>query len=192
MLCQFTDAGGRPTLADFVSEPGVYAAGRLDVDSEGLLVLTSVPWLKARLADPAHATAKAYLVQVEGEPGDDALDALRRGIDLPDGPTRPARVRRLDPAATAGPAHDPVLATLPERDPPVSPRAGRGTAWIELVLTEGRNRQVRRMTAAVGYPTLRIVRSAIGPWRLDGLAPGATRPVDGIPAELFRRPSGGR
>ena len=187
MLCQFTDADARPTLADYVSEPGVYAAGRLDFDSEGLLVLTGVPWLKSRLGDPAHATPKTYLVQVEGTPTVNALDALRRGIDLPDGVTRPARVRVLDPAARAGSGFDPVLATLPERDPAVRPRAGRGTAWIEIILTEGRNRQVRRMTAAVGFPTLRIVRVAIGPWRLDGIAPGERREIEGIPAELFRR-----
>jgi 23S rRNA pseudouridine2457 synthase len=187
VLCQFTDAAGRPTLADYVSEAGVYAAGRLDFDSEGLLVLTGVPWLKSRLGDPAHATAKTYLAQVEGTPTEEALDALRQGVLLPDGATRPARVRVLDPTATSGPLHEPVLVALPERVPPVRPRVGRGTTWLELILTEGRNRQVRRMTAAVGVPTLRIIRVGIGPWRLDGIAPGERREVEGIPAELFRR-----
>jgi 23S rRNA pseudouridine2457 synthase len=186
VLSQFTDDAGRPTLADYVKEPGVYAAGRLDADSEGLLVLTDVPWVKARLNDPARGTAKTYRAQVELPPGVDAvdeaaLDPLRAGITLPDGPTRPAKVRPLDADETA------AQEALPPSRPPVRPRAGCATAWLELTLTEGRNRQVRRMLAAVGLPTLRLVRVAVGPWRLDGLRPGQVRRVEGIPAELFRR-----
>jgi 23S rRNA pseudouridine2457 synthase len=184
VLSQFTGAAGRPTLADYVHEPGVYAAGRLDADSEGLLVLTDVPWVKTRLADPARGTEKTYWVQVELDGAhveEAALRQLRAGLVLADGPTRPARARRIDPAAT------PALASLAPRHPPVRPRAGRGTAWLELALTEGRNRQVRRMCAAVGLPTLRLVRVGVGPWRLDGLGPGKLRRVEGIPAELFRR-----
>jgi 23S rRNA pseudouridine2457 synthase len=189
VLSQFTDAAGRPTLADYVKEPGVYAAGRLDVDSEGLLVLTDMPWVKTRLTDPARGTAKTYRVQVELPPGveevdEAALDRLREGVTLADGPTRPARVRLLDAAATA------AVNALPPSRPPVRPRAGCATAWLELTITEGRNRQVRRMAAAVGLPTLRLVRIAVGPWKLDGMKPGELRKVEGIPAELFSRPAG--
>ena len=158
----------------------MYAAGRLDADSEGLLVLTDVPWVKARLTDPAQATPKTYLVQVELPDGVTAVDdaahlaPLRTGVTLADGPTRPAKVRT-------------VAAGLPDRYPPVHPRAGRATAWLEMTITEGRNRQVRRMTAAVGLSTLRLVRIAVGPWRLEGLAPRAVRRVEGIPAALFGR-----
>ncbi len=190
VLTQFTDASGRPTLADYVREPGLYAAGRLDADSEGLLVLTSTAWVKSRLMDPAHETPKTYWAQVEVAPGvevETALAQLRAGVELSDGPTRPARTRRLDPDATGGPHAAPGLVGLPRREPPVQPRAGRETAWIELTITEGRNRQVRRMGAAVGLPTLRLIRVGVGPWRLDGLASGALRRIDGIPAELFRR-----
>jgi 23S rRNA pseudouridine2457 synthase len=190
VLCQFTDGAGRATLADYVREPGLYAAGRLDADSEGLLVLTSTAWVKARLTDPAHETPKTYWAQVEVLPDVDieaALERLREGVELADGPTRPARARRLDPEATGGAHVAPGLKGLPHRDPPIRPRPGRETAWIEITITEGRNRQVRRMAAAVGLPTLRLVRVAVGPWRLDGLASGAVRRVDGIPAALFRR-----
>ena len=168
VLCQFTGDGARPTLANFVKIPGVYAAGRLDVDSEGLLVLTDDGRLQQRIADPRFAHEKIYWAQVEGEPTDDALEKLRRGVRLTEGPTRPAKARRI-----ADPAFAP-------RVPPIRVRALIPTSWIELVLSEGRNRQVRRMTAAVGHPTLRLVRVGVGPWRLDGLAPGKWREV---PAE---------
>ncbi len=161
VLCQFTDAAGRATLARFVDVPGVYAAGRLDRDSEGLVVLTDAGWLQARLADPRHKLAKTYLVQVEGIPTDDALEKLAAGVVLNDGPTRPAHVARAEAPG------------VPERDPPVRFRKTVPTAWLRLTLREGRNRQVRRMTAAIGHPTLRLVRLRVGPWRLGTLAPGA-------------------
>ena len=169
-----------------MSEKGVYAAGRLDADSEGLLVLTDVPWVKTRLADPS--IEKSYWVQVELPPGADtveeeALERLRNGLELADGPTRPARARAIAPA---GP-HSPAVLGL--RDPPVRPRPGRATAWIELGLSEGRNRQVRRMVAAVGLPALRLVRVGVGPWPLGDLRAGETRRVEGIPAALFHRPA---
>jgi len=163
VLSQFTDGAGRRTLADFVDAPGFYPAGRLDYDSEGLLVLCHDGALQQRIASPRFKLAKTYLVQVEGEIDDEALSALRRGITLADGPTRPAPARRI------------AAPTLWERDPPVRYRAHIPTSWIEIALTEGRNRQVRRMTAAAGFPTLRLVRWRIGPWSLDGLAPGAWR-----------------
>lgn len=164
VLCQFTSSDGRTTLAGFVDRPGVYPAGRLDADSEGLVVLTADGALQARIADPRHKLPKTYRVQVEGEPGDDALDRLARGVTLRDGPTLPARVRRIDPPAGLWP-----------RDPPIRYRASIPTAWLEITLAEGRNRQVRRMTAAVGLPTLRLVRTAVGPWGLGALAPGEWR-----------------
>lgn len=161
VLCQFTDPGGRPTLADYVPVPNVYPAGRLDHDSEGLVLLTDDGALQARLADPRHHVEKVYWVQVERVPTDDALARLRAGVVLKDGPTRPARVRPIDepPALWA-------------RDPPIRWRASIPTAWLEIALTEGRNRQVRRMTAAVGHPALRLIRVAIGPYALGGLQPG--------------------
>ena len=171
VLCQFTDPEGRPTLADFVRLPGVYAAGRLDADSEGLLLLTDDGALNARIANPRHALEKTYLAQVEGEFDEAALARLRAGLTLKDGPTLPARARRIDPPDWLWP-----------RDPPVRYRARIPTSWLELVIREGRNRQVRRMTAAVGFPTLRLLRAAIGPFRLDGLAPGEWRVLD--PSEL--------
>ena len=159
VLCQFTDRGTppRPTLAGFGLPPGVYAAGRLDHDSEGLLLLTDDGILANRLTDPRHKQPKTYWVQVEGDPDEASLRILREGVTLNDGPTRPARVRRLDPPPVLWP-----------RDPPVRYRKTVPDAWLELVISEGRNRQVRRMTAAVGLPTLRLVRVAIGPYRLDG------------------------
>lgn len=162
VLSQFTDREGRATLADYVDVPGVYAAGRLDYDSEGLLVLTDDRLLKARLADPRHETPKTYLVQVEGRPTVPALTRLERGPHLKDGPTRPARVKLL-PSAPGW---------LWKRDPPVAPRTGKTTAWLMITITEGRNRQIRRMTAAIGLPTLRLVRTTVGRFELNGLRPG--------------------
>lgn len=162
VLSQFTDREGRATLADYIDRPGVYAAGRLDYDSEGLLVLTSDGGLKARLADPKQHTPKTYLVQVEGRPNVAALKRLEGGLTLNEGPTRPARVELL--ARTPG--------WLWPRNPPIAPRAGKATSWIEITITEGRNRQVRRMTAAVGLPTLRLIRTAVGPYQLGQLKPG--------------------
>lgn len=163
MLSQFTDDQGRATLADVIDVPGVYAAGRLDYDSEGLLLLTDDGSLIHRISDPRHKQPKTYWVQVEGEPDATALDALRHGVTLKDGPTRPAKVRRL------------VTPVVAPRRPPIRVRANLPTAWLELTITEGRNRQVRRITAEVGHPTLRLIRVAIGPWQLDGLAPGEWR-----------------
>ena len=165
-LCQFTDAGGRPTLKDWVGVPGVYPAGRLDRDSEGLVVLTDDGRIQAAVANPRHALEKGYWVQVEGVAEEEALERLRSGPTLADGPTRPARARRI-----AEPA-------LWPRDPPVRFRRAIPTDWLEVRLREGRNRQVRRMTASVGLPTLRLVRFQVGPWRLDGLQPGEWREAD--------------
>lgn len=165
VLSQFTDGDGRATLADYIDVPGVYAAGRLDRDSEGLLVLTDDGRLQARIASPKTKTPKTYLAQVEGVPGPEALDALRRGVTLKDGPTRPARARVI-----------PAPEWLWPRDPPVRYRKSVPDNWLELTITEGRNRQVRRMTAAVGHPTLRLIRVAVGDWCLDGLLPGEWRP----------------
>lgn len=165
VLCQFTDREGRPTLADFIAQKNVYAAGRLDLDSEGLLLLTDDGALAHRLTDPRHKQAKTYLAQVEGAPDAQALDALRRGVILNDGPTLPANARLLE----AEPAW------LWARDPPVRFRKAIPTAWIELTISEGRNRQVRRMTAAVGLPTLRLVRIRVGEHALADLQPGQSR-----------------
>jgi len=167
VLCQFTPAGGRPCLADHVPVPDVYPAGRLDRDSEGLLVLTSDGRLQHRIADPAHRVEKPYLVQVEGEPDEAALAALRAGPVLSDGPTRPCSARRIEAPDWLWP-----------RDPPIRHRERIPTAWLEIVIDEGRNRQVRRMTAAVGLPTLRLVRVRIGRWTLEGLAPGQWRRLE--------------
>ena len=166
VLTKFTDAHGRPTLASLVPVGGVYPAGRLDADSEGLLVLTSDGALQARVSQPRHHWKKTYWAQVEGEIGEEAIERLQRGVVLSDGPTRPAEARRIAEPADLWP-----------RDPPIRFRKSIPTSWVELVLSEGRNRQVRRMTAAVGHPTLRLIRYAVGPWTLEGLAPGQWRPV---------------
>jgi len=162
VLSQFTPEGRWRGLKDFIDIPDVYVAGRLDADSEGLLLLTNDGQLQARIADPRFKMEKTYWVQVEGVPTDAALAALRGGVQLNDGLTRPARARLLDPPPAVW-----------ERQPPIRERKSIPTAWIELAISEGRNRQVRRMTAAVGLPTLRLIRAAIGPYTLDGLAPGA-------------------
>lgn len=166
VLTQFTDSEGRPTLADYMDLKGVYPAGRLDADSEGLLLLTDDGRLQARLADPRHKVWKTYLAQVEGEPSEEAIERLGEGVDLKDGRTRPARVRRI------------AEPDLPPRPVPVRYRANIPTAWIELAISEGRNRQVRRMTASVGHPTLRLIRVAYGPYTLEGLEPGTWSEVD--------------
>jgi len=166
VLTQFSDDQGRTTLKAFVDVPDVYPAGRPDRDSEGLLLLTNDGRLQARIADPRYKMAKTYWAQVEGQPTDTQLQRLRSGVDLKDGPTLPARIRRLA---------DPQIWP---RDPPVRFRKSIPTAWLEITLHEGRNRQVRRMTAAVGLPTLRLVRMRVGPWSLEGLLPGAWREVD--------------
>ena len=167
VLSQFTPEGRWCGLKDFIDVPGVYVAGRLDADSEGLLLLTSDGQLQARIADPRFKLEKTYWAQVEGLPDDAVLEALRRGVQLNDGPTRPAKARLMVPA--------PVLWA---REPPIRHRLASPTAWLELAITEGRNRQVRRMTAAVGHPCLRLVRAAIGPYTLEGLAPGAWSALD--------------
>ena len=165
VLPQFTDGGQkdgpRRTLSVFIDQPGLYPAGRLDRDSEGLMLLTDDGPLQARISDPRHKMAKTYYVQVEGLPDDQALQALRDGITLKDGPTRPAKVKRVEEPANLWP-----------RTPPIRLRKTVPDTWIALTLREGRNRQVRRMTAAVGHPTLRLIRWQIGDWTLDGLPIG--------------------
>lgn len=167
VLSQFTPEGRWRALKDFIDLPGVYVAGRLDADSEGLLLLTRDGQLQARIADPRFKLEKTYWAQVEGVPDAAALQALCCGVQLNDGTTLPARARLLETAPAVG-----------ERTPPIRQRQHIPTAWIELVIREGRNRQVRRMTAAVGHPTLRLVRAAIGPYTLDGLAPGSWQAQD--------------
>lgn len=166
VLTRFTDEAGRATLADHIPVPGVYPCGRLDADSEGLLVLTDDGRLQHRLSDPRHKQPKTYWAQVEGIPDAAAIARLAAGVDLRDGRTAPARARIMAPPA------------LWERDPPIRFRAAIPTGWIELVIHEGRNRQVRRMTAAVGFPTLRLVRWSVGPWNLEGLGLGQWRSLD--------------
>ena len=167
VLPQFTDKGTegspRPTLSDYVDAPGVYPAGRLDMDSEGLMLLTDDGRLQARIADPKFKMPKTYLVQVEGDVTENALASLRQGVRLKDGLTLPAEAERID---------DPDLWP---RDPPIRVRLSVPDCWIELTIREGRNRQVRRMTAAVGHPTLRLVRWGIGEWTVEGLALGEWR-----------------
>ncbi len=166
VLSQFTDKGtqgsSRQTLSDFITIPDVYAAGRLDRDSEGLLLLTDDGRLQNKIASPKHKMPKIYLVQVEGIPDAAALRALEQGVTLKDGPTKPAKARLID-----------APPDLWSRDPPIRVRQSIPDCWLELTIREGRNRQVRRMTAAIGHPTLRLIRYSVGEWTLDGLASGA-------------------
>ena len=167
VICKFSPEPGKATLADFVKIPDVYPAGRLDTDSEGLLLLTDDGALQTRISDPTHKLPKTYWAQVEGEPTEDALAALRKGVQLSDFHTKPAGARRIDEPENLWP-----------RDPPIRYRAKIPTAWIELTLREGKNRQVRRMTAHVGFPTLRLVRAAIGRVSVNDIAPGTWREID--------------
>jgi 23S rRNA pseudouridine2457 synthase len=167
VICQFSRDGMHPTLADYIAVPGVYPAGRLDTDSEGLLLLTDDGKLQHQIAEPKHKLPKTYWVQVEGIPDEAALQQLRRGVPLKDGMTLPADAQQMEEPAG-----------LWLRNPPVRFRKNIPTSWIALTIREGKNRQVRRMTAAVGFPTLRLIRYAIGDWSLDGLAPGEWREID--------------
>jgi len=156
----------RPTLSDYIDIPGVYPAGRLDKDSEGLLLLTGDGKLQARIADPKYKMAKTYFVQVEGEPEEASLDQLRQAVRLKDGMTLPAEAERIDAPA------------LWHRDPPIRVRKNIPDCWLKITIREGKNRQVRRMTAAIGHPTLRLVRWSVGDWTIEGIAPGEWRPVE--------------
>lgn len=166
VLCQFTDSQGRDTLSNYIDIPAVYAAGRLDTTSEGLLLLTDDGKLQNRISDPKHKTAKVYWAQVDGDIDDDGVIALAKGVQLNDGMTSPATVKKI------------AEPELWQRVPPIRYRANIPTSWIQLSITEGRNRQVRRMTAAVGYPTLRLVRVQIGEWKLGNLQPAQYRVID--------------
>jgi len=166
VLCQFTDPDGRATLADFVDSPGVYPAGRLDYDSEGLLILTDDGRLQARISQPGSKIQKRYWAQIEGSASDEQIRALINGVKLKDGLAKAVAAQRIEPPPA-----------LWDRNPPIRYRKTVTDSWIEITLSEGRNRQVRRMTAAVGLPTLRLIRFAVGPWTLDGLAPGETLQV---------------
>lgn len=183
VLSQFTDDRGRATLADYICAPGYRVAGRLDYDSEGLLLLTADGHLQHAITNPRYKQWKRYLVQVEGEPDDRAMDALCRGISLKDGMTLPALARRIAPPR------------LWDREPPIRVRKSVADSWLDISICEGRNRQIRRMTAAVGFPTLRLVRMAIGEWSLEQLLPGQYREftADVSPRPARRqRPSGRR
>ena len=164
VLCQFTDEQGRPTLADYITQKNIYAAGRLDRDSEGLVVLTDDGRLQHTITDPKHKLEKTYLVQVEGQIDNQAIEQLRKGIRLKDGMTRPAQVKKIDQPENLWP-----------REPPIRERRNIPTSWLELTISEGRNRQVRRMTAAAGFPTLRLIRTQVGEWSLDDLLPGNSK-----------------
>jgi len=166
VLCQFTDPDGRATLADYVDSPGVYPAGRLDYDSEGLLILTDDGRLQARISQPGSKIKKRYWAQIEGSANDEQIQALVNGVKLRDGLAKAVAAQRIEPPPM-----------LWERNPPIRYRKTVSDSWIEITLSEGRNRQVRRMTAAVGLPTLRLIRCAIGPWTLDSLAPGEYREI---------------
>lgn len=181
VLSQFSDTEGRQTLANYLRAPGFRAAGRLDYDSEGLLLLTDDGQLQQQIANPRHRQWKTYLVQVEGRIDEEALGRLRQGVTLKDGPTLPARARAISPPH------------LWSRDPPVRERKSVPDSWLELSIREGRNRQVRRMTAAVGFPTLRLVRSAVGDWRLGDLGPGEYREIQvNMPSAPQKRTRAGR
>ncbi len=173
VLCQFTDSEGRPTLADYIDQKAFYPAGRLDRDSEGLVVLSEQGELQHQIAHPKNKMAKTYWVQVEGEPDEAALQQLRDGVELKDGLTLPAEARRIDAPHGLWP-----------RTPPIRVRQSIPDSWVELTIREGRNRQVRRMTAAVGHPTLRLIRYAVGPWNIDGLASGKWR-LQEVEAKAF-------
>ncbi|WP_193164321.1 pseudouridine synthase [Microbulbifer hainanensis] len=180
VLSQFTDTEGRPTLADYIHRKGFYAAGRLDFDSEGLLLLTDDGSLQHQISHPKQKLPKTYWVQVEGELDEEATGRLRRGVDLKDGRTAPARARLIAPPATLWP-----------RVPPVRERKTVPTSWLELTIREGRNRQVRRMTAAVGFPTLRLIRASIGNWALGELGSGEQR-IEQVFVAPAPRPTGRR
>lgn len=167
VLCQFTDGEGRATLADFIKQKGVYAAGRLDRDSEGLLLLTDDGKLQHKITDPKNKMEKTYWAQLEGDITNDAISQLTKGLKLKDGLTRPAKAKKIAEPTTLWP-----------RTPPIRERKSIPTSWIELTIKEGRNRQVRRMTAAVGFPTLRLIRVSIGRWSLDTLASGEYKTLD--------------
>lgn len=176
MLTQFTSEDGKASLRDVVDAPDMYPAGRLDYDSEGLVLLTNWGALQARLAEPRFKCAKTYFVQVEGVPDESAIERLRSGIELNDGMTSPAEACLVDEPAWLWP-----------RDPPIRFRRDIPTHWVSLTIREGRNRQVRRMTAAVGHPTLRLIRWSVGRWSLDGIAPGASREADQPELQEFMR-----
>lgn len=178
VLCQFTDAQGRPTLADYIKQKEFYPAGRLDRDSEGLVVLSERGELQHRIAHPKHKMTKTYWVQIEGIPDETALQQLRKGVELKDGITLPAEVRRIGEPEMLWP-----------RIPPIRVRQSIPDSWLELTIREGRNRQVRRMTAAVGHPTLRLIRYAVGPWSIDGLASGEWKMVEAVPLPTTQKPS---
>lgn len=176
VLCQFSAEGAHATLKDFISIPGIYPAGRLDADSEGLLILTDDGALQHRITDPRHKLPKVYWAQVEGTPDQAALDQFAQGMDLGDFATLPAAARTIVEPAGLWP-----------RNPPIRLRKNIPTHWLELTIHEGKNRQIRRMTAKIGHPTLRLIRVAIGPWRLDKLAPGEWREAASImPGKFYR------
>lgn len=166
VICQFSPHEKHETLKDYIAVPGVYAAGRLDTDSEGLLILTDDGRLQHRLSHPKHKEFKTYWAQVEGDPDDEALEPLRKGVDLGDFVTQPARVRRME---------EPV--GLWPRNPPIRERKAIPTTWLEIIISEGKNRQVRRMTAKVGFPTLRLIRYAVGAHTIENIAPGEWRQI---------------
>lgn len=172
VICQFSPSGRHPTLKDYIPVPDVYAAGRLDTDSEGLVVLTDEGALQHRITDPGHKLPKSYFVEVEGAPANADLTPLRAGIQLSDYRTRPAEVQLTRPPEWLWP-----------RVPPIRVRHAIPTTWLQIILREGRNRQVRRMTAAAGYPTLRLIRYSVGPWTLEGIAPGTWKQADALMLE---------